>query len=121
MPDSCIPIPDLLKKAQVGIRQWNDCKELVKQQLARLSHRPARTLCGSPASVCALPQDPLQLSDKSGLGLLYILGFMDPVTRKQEGLERATEKTLLILKKKEGKKKKTRGAKRQVRVPKGKG
>ena len=36
MPDSCIPIPDLLKKAQVGITQWNDCKELVKQQLASL-------------------------------------------------------------------------------------
>ena len=36
MPDSCIPIPDLLKKAQVGIMQWNGCKELVKQQLASL-------------------------------------------------------------------------------------
>ncbi|KAJ8777401.1 hypothetical protein J1605_014784 [Eschrichtius robustus] len=33
MPDCCTPISDLLKKAQVGIRQWNHCKELVKQQL----------------------------------------------------------------------------------------
>lgn len=36
MPDCCTPISDLLKKAQVGIRQWNRCKELVKEQLASL-------------------------------------------------------------------------------------
>ncbi|KAM7242167.1 hypothetical protein CapIbe_006638 [Capra ibex] len=36
MPDCCTPISDLLKKAQVGIGQWNRCKELVKEQLASL-------------------------------------------------------------------------------------
>ncbi|EPY84927.1 hypothetical protein CB1_000434006 [Camelus ferus] len=34
MPDCCTPISDLLKKAQVSIRQLNRCEELVKQQLA---------------------------------------------------------------------------------------
>lgn len=36
MPDCCTPISDLLKKAQVGIGQWNRCRELVKEQLASL-------------------------------------------------------------------------------------
>ena len=117
MPDSCIPIPDLLKKAQVGIMQWNGCKELVKQQAFS---RPAWTLCGSPAGVCALPQDLSQLSGKSQLELLYILGFMDPVTRKQEGLERASEKTLLILQKKQTNKK-AKQQQQQKQGAKGKG
>ena len=65
-------------------------------------------------SVCALPQNPLQHNAKSGLGLLYILGFMGPVTRKQEGLETATEKTLLILQEK------TRGQKDRSGSLKGK-
>ena len=93
------------------------CKGATGKPLVTLLH--GHFLARLPASV-PYPQSPLQHNGKSGLRLLYILGFMDPVTRKQEGLERATEKTLLILKKKEGKKTKTRGQKDRSGSLKGK-